>query len=85
MELIYGDAYLFKVLLGEVRLEDGGTAATYVDLDLNFIFALGLGVSVSAILRECLIRQSEIEEQAWEYCRITGMVNGDSGIDHGED
>ena len=85
MELTYGDAYLFKVLLGEVRLEDGGTAATYVDLDLNFIFALGLRVSVSAILRECLIRQSEIEEEAWAYCRTTGMVNGDSGIDGGED
>ena len=62
--LVYGDAYLFK-LLAEGGLDYGGPPPKYVDLDLDFIFGLEEGMSLSAILRSLLTRLAEHEEEEW--------------------
>ena len=60
-ELVYGDAYFFKLRM-ERRLEDGGVAPTYLDLNLEFVFALdGAMMSLSGILRALLDRMAEEE------------------------
>ena len=61
--LVYGDAYLFKLLV-EGGLDYGCPPPKYVDLDLDFLFGLE-EVSLSAILRSLLTRLAEQEEEAW--------------------